>query len=233
MKRRFVSWLMLAALGGCSMAPADLKTELPVPASWPVGDAYLKQSEAALPSYNHGDVFADPRLRAVIAQALANNQDLKRAAANIRIARAQYRIQHAELLPQIDASLGLRRSGGDGAADSTQASADAAISGYELDLFGRLQSLSGAAQDRYFASEAAARARAAMYAGSIRATYGKARYPGLSQYPGDGGTRCLTRCGCSLDERDDGIHWILDDSIENCEDCQAMAAGSPYDTTDR
>jgi multidrug efflux system outer membrane protein len=158
MKRRFVSWLMLAALGGCSMAPADLKTELPVPASWPVGDAYLKQSEAALPSYNHGDVFADPRLRAVIAQALANNQDLKRAAANIRIARAQYRIQHAELLPQIDASLGLRRSGGDGAADSTQASADAAISGYELDLFGRLQSLSGAAQDRYFASEAAARA---------------------------------------------------------------------------
>ena len=158
MRRRFVSWLVLAALGGCSMAPPDLKPELPVPASWPQGDAYLKQSEAALPSYNYGDVFADPRLRAVIAQALINNEDLKRAAANIAIARAQYRIQHAELLPQLDASLGLRRSGGDGVADSTQASANGSVSGYEVDLFGRLQSLSGAAQDRYFASEAAARA---------------------------------------------------------------------------
>lgn len=76
-------------------------------------------------------------------------------------------------------------------------------------------------------SEAAARARAAMYAGSIRATYGKARYPGLSQYPGDGSTRCLTNCKCNLDERDDGIHWVLND--EGCEDCQAMAAGSPYE----
>ncbi len=78
-------------------------------------------------------------------------------------------------------------------------------------------------------SEAGVGARAAMYAGAVRGTYYGARYPGLSQYPGDGATKCLTNCLCSLDERDDGIHWVLDGG-EHCEDCEAMAAGSPYTT---
>lgn len=79
-------------------------------------------------------------------------------------------------------------------------------------------------------SEAAARARAAMYAGSVRGTYFNARYPGLDQVPGDGNTRCLTNCKCFLTEADDGIHWKLS-ATENCDDCQAMAAGSPYEVS--
>ncbi len=78
-------------------------------------------------------------------------------------------------------------------------------------------------------SDAAIAARAGMYAGAVRSTYYGQRYPGLDTYPGAGATKCLTRCGCDLDERDDGIHWVLDESIENCEDCQALAAGSPYE----
>jgi hypothetical protein len=77
-------------------------------------------------------------------------------------------------------------------------------------------------------SEAGVGARAAMYAGAVRGTYYTSRYPGLDTYPGGGSTRCLTNCGCELSERDDGIHWILDESIENCDDCQALASGSPY-----
>lgn len=77
-------------------------------------------------------------------------------------------------------------------------------------------------------SDAAVAARAQMYAGAVRGTYYGARYPGLSQYPGDGNTKCLTNCLCSLDERDDGIHWVLDGG-EHCSDCEAMAAGSPYE----
>lgn len=159
MRRTARVTMLVAALSGCTMAPAYHRPELPVPASWPVGDAYLRQSEAALPSYNYTDVFRDRRLLAVIDQALANNEDLKKAAANIEIARAQYRIQHAELLPQLDASLTYRRSGGsDSSADSEQTNAELSVTNYELDLFGRLRSLSGAAKDRYFASEATARA---------------------------------------------------------------------------
>lgn len=91
----------------------------------------------------------------------------------------------------------------------------------------QLTYLKGFIGDMENMTEPAIRARAAMYAGSMRPTYNRVRYPGLSQYPGDGGTRCLTNCKCTLDERDDGIHWILND--EGCEDCQAMAAGGPYD----
>lgn len=76
-------------------------------------------------------------------------------------------------------------------------------------------------------SDTAVAARAQMYAGAVRGTYYGARYPGLNQYPGDGNTKCLTNCLCSLDERDDGIHWILDGG-EHCDDCIAMTAGSPY-----
>lgn len=79
-------------------------------------------------------------------------------------------------------------------------------------------------------SEDATLARAQMYVGAVRGTYYTGRYPGLDAYPGGGSTRCLTNCKCTLDERDDGIHWILND--EGCEDCQAMAAGGPYGTGD-
>lgn len=159
--------LALLTLGGCTMAPRYEAPELPVPPGWPSGDAYLRQSEAALPSYSYREVFADPRLRAVIDQALANNQDVRLAAANIAAARARYRVQRAGLFPAIDVGGSYRRldngagrSGQTGAAsgERDQFGVEGGISGYEIDLFGRIRSLSGAAQDRYFASEAAARA---------------------------------------------------------------------------
>ncbi|MEO5586552.1 MAG: efflux transporter outer membrane subunit [Novosphingobium sp.] len=150
--------LLAASLAGCSMEPKYTRTELPVPASWPVGDAYLRQSEAALPSYRWQDVFGDPRLQAVIAQALANNQDLAVAAANIAAARAQFKIQRAELLPELGLGAGLGRSGGGAGGDSNNFSLDLGFSGYELDLFGRVRAATKAAQNRYFATEAGARA---------------------------------------------------------------------------
>ena len=70
-----------------------------IPPSWPAGDAYLRQSEAALPAVTYRDIFRDPRLQALIEQALANNRDLMVAAANIAAAREQYRIQRAEQFP--------------------------------------------------------------------------------------------------------------------------------------
>lgn len=154
-----------AALAGCSMAPAYRTPQLPVPTTWPAGDAYLKQSEAALPSYSYRDVFPDPRLRAVIDRALANNEDVRTAVANIEAARAQYRIQRAELLPEVDATASYRRSRGStgsagaatGGSSRDSFSLQGSVASWELDVFGRLRSLTGAARDRYLASEAAAR----------------------------------------------------------------------------
>ena len=79
--------VLALALAGCSMEPKYVQPAAPVPPSWPVGDAYLKQSEAALPAVTWRDIFRDSRLQKLIVQALAENRDLRLAAANIRAAR--------------------------------------------------------------------------------------------------------------------------------------------------
>ncbi|KQM91295.1 MULTISPECIES: efflux transporter outer membrane subunit [Sphingomonas] len=197
------------ALAGCSLAPKYVRPELPTPVSWPVGDAYLRQSEAALPAFTYRDVFRDPRLQQIIVQALANNRDLRVAAANIAATRAQYRIQRADLLPQLDASGRYSYSGGGNGARSTATSntgtgtgtggtgtgtggtgtgtggtgtggtvvsasssnsafsVDLGTTAFELDLFGRIRSLTGAALNRYFETEAAARATRLTLVGDI------------------------------------------------------------------
>ncbi|MBC3940330.1 efflux transporter outer membrane subunit [Sphingomonas albertensis] len=203
------------ALAGCSLAPKYARTELPVPPSLPVGDAYLRQSEATLPAITYRDVFRDPRLQQIIVQALANNRDLRVAAANIAATRAQYRIQRADLLPQIDASGRYTYSGGGNGTRNTVTSGtggntgtgtggtgtgtggtgtgtggvgtgtgstgsvvsssssnsafsvDLGTTAFELDLFGRIRSLTGAALDRYFSTEAAARATRLTLVGDI------------------------------------------------------------------
>ena len=86
------------------MNPKYERPATPVPPSWPVGDAYLRQSEAALPTVRYSDIFRDARLQQLIVQALANNRDLRIAAANIASTRAQYRIQRANLLPNVSAT---------------------------------------------------------------------------------------------------------------------------------
>jgi multidrug efflux system outer membrane protein len=214
------------ALAGCSLAPKYARTELPVPPSLPVGDAYLRQSEAALPAITYRDVFKDPRLQQIIVQALANNRDLRVVAANIASTRAQYRIQRADLLPQVDASGRYSYSGGgrgtrntvtsgtggntgtgtgtgntgtgsgtgtgtggvgtggvgtggvgtggtgtgsvvSSSSSNSAFSVDLGTTAFELDLFGRIRSLTSAALDRYFATEAAARATRLTLVGDI------------------------------------------------------------------
>lgn len=104
--------LALTVLGACSLDPHYVRPTPAVPPGWPVGDAYLASQEAALPSVDYRQVFRDPHLQAIIASALANNQDLAAAAANIEAARAEYRVARAALLPTVNAAAGVTRSSG-------------------------------------------------------------------------------------------------------------------------
>jgi len=178
--KRIAALLALTALTGCTLEPHYARPTAAVPPHWPQGDAYLQQSEAALPSVSYRDIFRDPRLQAVIQQALANNQDLRQALANIQSARALYRIQRADIFPAIGASGGvtLRHSadngqsvggsgtggtsgggtGGNNGGHSTTYDLQAGTTAWEIDLFGRLRSLTHSAFDQYLASAAAARA---------------------------------------------------------------------------
>jgi len=176
-----VPLIAAAALAGCTMEPHYTRPEAPVPPSWPAGDSYLAQSEAALPSVSWRDIFRDPNLRAVIDSALANNRDLRVAAANVAAARAQFRVQRADLFPHVDAGAGASTgdrgnvgnngngNGGSGRQDSF--SADIGVSAFELDLFGRVRSLSHAALQDYFATEAAQRATRLALIGSVATAY--------------------------------------------------------------
>jgi multidrug efflux system outer membrane protein len=165
--KRSISLVAMLLAGCTTMEPKYIRPEAAVPPSWPVGDAYLKQSEAALPAVTYAQIFRDPRLQALIGQALANNQDLKLAAANIAAARAQYRIQRAALLPQISATAGAAASKAGSAGSVQDYTANVGVPSFEIDLFGRIRSLTHAQLDRYFATESAARATRLTLVGDI------------------------------------------------------------------
>lgn len=173
--KRAVAILMLMTSGCMSMEPKYVRPDPAIPASWPVGDPYLVQSEATLPSVTYKDIFRDPRLQALIDQAMINNRNLMVAVANIEAARAQFQIQRAQQFPQVDANAGVTLSGSKGGSSSrggsgssgsggssksvsAQYSAGVSVPNFEVDLFGRLRSLTHAEFQRYLATEAAARA---------------------------------------------------------------------------
>lgn len=144
-------------LAGCSMAPTYSRPTAPVPAVWPSGSSYQAQGETQA-NRNIADIpwqtfFVEQQLQGVIKLALQNNRDLRIAALNIEKSQAQYRIQRADLLPRLDAT----------AAYNNQASVDQrygldlGVSAYELDLFGRVQSLKDQALEQYLATEEAQR----------------------------------------------------------------------------
>ena len=155
--KRAVTLLALVATSCATMEPHYVRPDAAIPASWPTGDAYLRQSEANLPAVTYREIFRDARLQALIGQALANNRDLMIAAANIAAAREQYRIQRAQQFPQLDANAGVTVSGDRDNTVSANYQTGIGVPSFELDLFGRLRSLSHAQLERYFATEAAAR----------------------------------------------------------------------------
>ncbi|HEX7852698.1 MAG TPA: efflux transporter outer membrane subunit [Sphingobium sp.] len=167
-KTYIVPLLLASALSACSMAPHYQRPAAPVPTSWPAGDAYLIQSEAAVPAISYRDIFRDSRLQALVEQALVNNRDLRVAAANLAAARAQVRITRAAQFPTIGVNAtGSRSEGGTGTNTATGVTTQSvsrtswALSGgvtaFELDLFGRLANATAADRQRALSTEAAAR----------------------------------------------------------------------------
>ena len=110
------------------------------------------------------EFFKDPRLQELIGLALTNNRDLRVAVLNVEVSQAQYRIQRANLWPQIDATGSFTRQKTPGfelfpgePAVNDQFSAGLGTTSYELDLFGRIRSLKAQALETYFATEEARR----------------------------------------------------------------------------
>ncbi|MDR3003917.1 MAG: efflux transporter outer membrane subunit [Acidovorax sp.] len=152
-----------ALVAGCSMAPVHQRPAAPVPAVWAwAGDSSATAPAAATLAWQ--EFVTDALLRQRIAQALAHNRDLRQALLDVEAARAMYGVQRAERLPgvEVQASGNRQRLPGDlsaAGASTVQSSYQAGVglAAFELDLFGRVRSLSEAALQEYLASEEAAR----------------------------------------------------------------------------
>ena len=165
-------------LSGCSLIPEFIRPAPPVPTGWPEGPAYRlpPQPVGTLPGTpevtadNIGweDFFRDRRLQRVIGMALADNRDLRVAALNVAQQEAQFRVQRGAILPDFGAtgSLSATRTPraassfaalvpGGGGVDSTGGlnyrlwSAGLGFTSYEIDLFGRVRSLTAQAFQLY------------------------------------------------------------------------------------
>lgn len=156
------------ALGGCvSMAPHYQRPDAPVPPSLVTSANVAGGQEPAgtVADLDWRRVFVEPRLQQVIALALDNNRDLRVAVLNIEKARAQYRIERADLLPQVDAGASHSAARSSAATSSSgqsrvsrSASASVGFSAWELDLFGRIRSLKNEALETWLASAETQRA---------------------------------------------------------------------------
>ncbi|KVD49498.1 RND transporter [Burkholderia ubonensis] len=171
------------ALSACSMAPRLVKPELPVPAAYTTAGAQADtQADTRANAADLGwrTMFGDPRLQRLIELALDNNRDLRIAVLNVQAAEAQYGIQRAARLPSIDATGSFTRQRTPANADlnppipesiQQQYGVNVGINAFEIDLFGRVKSLSDAAFARYLATNQGRRAAQISLIGAVADAY--------------------------------------------------------------
>lgn len=150
----------LMSVAACSMAPVYQRPELPVPAqlsaetTTATGDNASRIAAAELPWTNY---FPDARLQGLIRQALDNNRDLRVAVLNVEQLRAAYQVQNADRFPTLNGSVSGTRGPSNASPYplTTSVTGGVTVAAYELDLFGRVKSLSDAASAQVLASEQA------------------------------------------------------------------------------
>lgn len=176
-KRRLPLYLgltLIATLSGCSLTPNYERPAAPVAPSWNGTEvATLSSSSADWQTF-----ILDDDLRQLVRAALDNNRSLRQALLDIEAARATYRIQRADQVPAVgvgsDASrqrLPADLADDDTAIISSSYQVGLSLPEYELDLFGRIDSLSEAALEQYLATEEAGRSAAISLIAEICQTY--------------------------------------------------------------
>ena len=142
---------VLLLVTGCSVRQPP---ELAMPASVELPDAWAAQSEA-----NPNDLpigwlaeFGDPRLEAIVGEALEHNQDLQIAAAQLEVARQAAIKAGAELYPFISAGAGGSSTGGYEGGDTTTTSGVSLDVVWEVDLWGGIRAGKAAGHTDYEAA---------------------------------------------------------------------------------
>jgi len=162
---------MLAA--GCAVGPDYERPEVDLPADWrvPAGEA------GELANTRWWTQFSDPVLDELIETALAENLDVRIAAARVAQFAGALEATRSQLFPQLGYGGGVGRSrssefllpaGADPYTTQYQAALGAS---WQLDLFGRVRRESEAAQARVYASEQGRRGVILSVVSSVATTY--------------------------------------------------------------
>jgi len=147
--------LLSLALTGCALTKLPTRTEvvgdaLPenttIPAKWAAGGNPGEVSDGWLKS------FHDPGLDAVVAEALANNPDLRKAAAAVQVAREAVVVVGAQMLPQVGLELGASALKDEDSANWFDSRKGLAGVAWEPDVWGRVRAKKSAASAKYEAS---------------------------------------------------------------------------------
>jgi len=144
-------------LSACAVNPDYQRPAVELPAAW------AQSADNPFKDGNWWRVYGDPALEALVAEALARNTDLARAAARVDEARALVRQSESAYFPTVDANFSRSRSLSSAATgllppgiererNNYRATLNVA---YEVDLWGRLRATTQAAKADLLASEAA------------------------------------------------------------------------------
>ncbi len=181
MKRIALSSLCALLLAGCAVGPDYERPSLTTPEGWRSGSALpANEKPEELANLAWWKQLEDPVLDALVGEALANNRDLKIAAARVDEAAGVLGSTRAQLFPQLGASLNGSRAQASNAGvtpipvtvDRVNSQYSAALNvGWEIDLFGRLRRATEASRAELLSSEESRRGLALSLAATVANSY--------------------------------------------------------------
>ena len=145
---RIPALIAALVLGGCAIPDPPQREDVlrqsvpnaPAPAQWAAGGAQGTVADDWLAT------FRDPRLDALVKEAIAYNSDLKIAAARVDAAAAALQGVQSPALPQVNFAA---RGGGKMSGDSTGLQGAGLFASWEIDLWGRVRSAVKASEAQY------------------------------------------------------------------------------------
>ena len=145
----------VVVLNGCALKEAPSRTDtvehaLPAGTKVPPGWSSGAVSGAVLDDWLKA--FDDPALDAIVAEAIANNLDLRQAAERVRIAQQTAVVVGAQLLPFVDADLGARSTRDEHHDTTYNSKIGYATVAWEIDIWGELRAQRAAARAGYEAT---------------------------------------------------------------------------------
>jgi len=177
MTRTPLAALPALLLAACAVGPNYRRPDVAVPGQYRGAAA----DPASLADKKWSDLFQDDALRQLVQTSLQHNFDLGAAAERVLEARAQFRIQRADLFPNVTGQAGFTAERTSGASSLFPLPPNTAFQGsysqagfalsWELDFWGRLRRLSEAARAQYLATEEGARAVVVSLIGDVMNSY--------------------------------------------------------------